>query len=153
MCATRHVIFRLLSGILNSALLRTYWLSRFYDQRRTFPKIKGTYLGELPIKLAEIGKTLPLHDGALRDIYQKLRPLLELPSPTAQTRNRLPRQRGLRSLPSEKKRRRYRLVKSRGAGKCYASPHLCQLALQPSAPRRPAIGPAIEREEPPVDVL
>jgi hypothetical protein len=41
----------LLLGILNSALLRVYWLSRFYDQRRTFPKIKGSYLGELPIKL------------------------------------------------------------------------------------------------------
>jgi hypothetical protein len=41
---------RLLLGILNSTLLRTYWLSRFYDQRRTFPKIKGTYLEELPIK-------------------------------------------------------------------------------------------------------
>ncbi len=42
---------RLLLGILNSTLLRTYWLNRFYDQRRTFPKIKGTYLGELPVKL------------------------------------------------------------------------------------------------------
>lgn len=36
-------------GVLNSALLRTYWLDRFYDQRRTFPKIKGTYLKLLPI--------------------------------------------------------------------------------------------------------
>jgi type I restriction-modification system DNA methylase subunit len=43
--------FRLLLGILNSGLLRAYWLSRFYDQRRTFPKIKGTYLAELPIRL------------------------------------------------------------------------------------------------------
>ena len=30
-------------------------------------------------RLAEIDKTLLLHDGALRDIYQKLRPLLEPP--------------------------------------------------------------------------
>ena len=30
---------------------------------------------------AEIDKTLLLHDGALRDIYQKLRPLLEPPPP------------------------------------------------------------------------
>jgi hypothetical protein len=29
--------------------------------------------------LAEIDKTLLVHDGALRDIYQKLRPLLEPP--------------------------------------------------------------------------
>ena len=30
-------------------------------------------------RLAEIDKTLLMHDGALRDIYQKLRPLLEPP--------------------------------------------------------------------------
>jgi hypothetical protein len=30
-------------------------------------------------RLAEIDKTLLLHDGALRDIYQKLRSLLEPP--------------------------------------------------------------------------
>jgi predicted type IV restriction endonuclease len=38
-----------LLGILNSRLLRVFWLQRFYDQRRTFPKIKGTYLKQLPI--------------------------------------------------------------------------------------------------------
>ncbi|MCX6923051.1 MAG: hypothetical protein NT154_07565 [Verrucomicrobia bacterium] len=32
-------------------------------------------------RLAEIDKTLLLHDGALRDIYQKLRRLLEPPPP------------------------------------------------------------------------
>jgi hypothetical protein len=32
-------------------------------------------------RLAEIDKTLLLHDGALRDIYQRLRPLLEPPLP------------------------------------------------------------------------
>ena len=32
-------------------------------------------------RLAEIDKTLLLHDTALRDIYQKLRPLLEPPPP------------------------------------------------------------------------
>jgi hypothetical protein len=32
-------------------------------------------------RLAEIDKTLLLHDGALRDIYQKLHPLLEPPPP------------------------------------------------------------------------
>ena len=36
-------------GILNSRLVRKYWLDHFYDQRRTFPKIKGTYLKQLPI--------------------------------------------------------------------------------------------------------
>jgi hypothetical protein len=40
-----------LLGILNSSLLQKYWLEKFYDQRRTFPKIKGTYLKQLPIHL------------------------------------------------------------------------------------------------------
>lgn len=37
-------------GILNSKMMRFYWLKRFYDHRITFPKVKGTYLKELPIK-------------------------------------------------------------------------------------------------------
>ena len=32
-------------------------------------------------RLAEIDKTLLMHDLALRDVYQKLRPLLEPPPP------------------------------------------------------------------------
>ncbi len=36
-------------GILNSTLLRAIWRDRYYDQRRTFPKIKGSYLKELPV--------------------------------------------------------------------------------------------------------
>jgi len=38
-----------LMGILNSKVIRALWLGRFYDQRTTFPKIKGSYLKELPI--------------------------------------------------------------------------------------------------------
>jgi len=38
-----------LLGIMNSKLLRALWTGRFYDRRKTFPKIKGTYLKELPI--------------------------------------------------------------------------------------------------------
>jgi SAM-dependent methyltransferase len=38
-----------LLGVLNSTFLRAYWVERFWDQRRTFPKIKGTYLKLLPI--------------------------------------------------------------------------------------------------------
>ena len=37
-------------GVLNSKLLRHFWIDRFYDQRKTFPKIKGTYLKKLPIR-------------------------------------------------------------------------------------------------------
>jgi hypothetical protein len=41
---------RFVLGILNSRLLQSYWLDRFYDGRRTFPKIKGTFLKQLPIR-------------------------------------------------------------------------------------------------------
>jgi len=39
-----------LLGLLNSSLLAMYWKARFYDQRDRFPKIKGTYLKQLPIR-------------------------------------------------------------------------------------------------------
>ena len=45
-----------LLGVLNSKLLRALWVGRFYDQRQTFPKIKGTYLKELPIALPDLKK-------------------------------------------------------------------------------------------------
>lgn len=40
---------RYVLGILNSSLLKYIWLKQFYDQRTTFPKIKGGYLKQLPI--------------------------------------------------------------------------------------------------------
>lgn len=40
-----------LVGILNSSLISAYWLDKFWDRRRTFPKVKGTFLKELPIPL------------------------------------------------------------------------------------------------------
>ena len=36
-------------GIINSKLMRFYWKQRFEDKRKTFPKIKGSYLELLPI--------------------------------------------------------------------------------------------------------
>jgi len=36
-------------GVLNSSSIRFYWLQKFRDDRRTFPKIKGEYLKLLPI--------------------------------------------------------------------------------------------------------
>ena len=50
---------------------------------RAFVKMREDLAANAAIlkRLAEIDKTLLLHDGALRDIYQKLRPLLE-PPPT-----------------------------------------------------------------------
>lgn len=38
-----------LLGILNSKLIQFYWKNKFSDRRKTFPKIKGTYLMQLPI--------------------------------------------------------------------------------------------------------
>src|SRR5438046_9258222 len=50
---------------------------------RAFVKMREDLAANAAIlkRLAEIDKTLMLHDGALREIYQKLRPLLE-PPPT-----------------------------------------------------------------------
>jgi type I restriction-modification system DNA methylase subunit len=45
---------RFVIGILNSRLLQAFWLDRFYDRRRTFPKIKGTYLKKLPVYLSRL---------------------------------------------------------------------------------------------------
>lgn len=38
-----------LLGILTSSLIRFYWLQKFSDNRKQFPKIKGTYLEKIPI--------------------------------------------------------------------------------------------------------
>ena len=48
---------------------------------RAFVKMREGLVANAAIlkRLAEIDKTLLLHDGALCDIYQKLRPLLEPP--------------------------------------------------------------------------
>jgi hypothetical protein len=43
-----------LLGVMNSKLLRAFWVGRFYDQRLIFPKIKGTYLKELPIAFPDL---------------------------------------------------------------------------------------------------
>lgn len=39
-----------LLGLLNSRLLAEFWKNRFYDQRGRFPKIKGAYLKQMPIR-------------------------------------------------------------------------------------------------------
>ena len=50
---------------------------------RAFVKMREDLAANAAIlkRLAEIDKTLLIHDAALRDIYQKLRPLLEPPPP------------------------------------------------------------------------
>lgn len=53
----------LLLAYLNSKPLAAYWIDHFWDQRRTFPKIKGSYLKDLPV---------PLIDGATSEARKKL---------------------------------------------------------------------------------
>ena len=50
---------------------------------RAFVKMRENFVANAAIlkRLAEIDKSLLIHDAALRDIYQKLRPLFE-PPPT-----------------------------------------------------------------------
>jgi len=45
-------------GILNSKLIKWIWIENFYDKRKTFPKIKGTYIKELPIVIIELAKKI-----------------------------------------------------------------------------------------------
>ena len=65
------------ANILNSA--RAVAMSVYVI--RAFVKMREDLAANAAIlkRLVEIDKALLLHDGALRDIYQKLRPLLEPP--------------------------------------------------------------------------
>ncbi len=56
-------------GLLNSTLLRAYWVARYWDQRRTFPKIKGTYLKAMPV--------LPLDHSAVPSVSRLAGQLVE----------------------------------------------------------------------------
>jgi hypothetical protein len=62
-----------LLGVLNSRLLRALWVGRFYDQRLTFPKIKGTYLKELPIAVPDLSTAADLaHHDRLVGLVDKM---------------------------------------------------------------------------------
>ena len=71
---------RFVLGILNSRLLQAFWLDRFFDQRRTFPKIKGTYLKQLPIRTIDFASRADVarHDRMVSlvermlDLHKKL---------------------------------------------------------------------------------
>lgn len=68
---------------------------------RAFVKIREGLAANAAIlkRLAEIDKNLLLHDAALRDIFQKLRPLLEPPPLPPKPEIGFHNQRGRRSLP------------------------------------------------------
>jgi len=63
-------------GVLNSKLIRALWLDRFYDQRRTFPKIKGTYLKRLPIRVLDLSK--PADESRHERMVQSVGQMLEM---------------------------------------------------------------------------
>jgi hypothetical protein len=65
---------RYVLGILNSSLLRSFWSDRYYDRRRTFPKIKGTYLKQLPILSLDLTESADKarHDRMVRLVEQML---------------------------------------------------------------------------------
>lgn len=63
-------------GVLNSRIVRAQWLSQFYDQRRTFPKIKGTYLKQL--LLPRLEERDPERSGLAREIEQSSLQAVEL---------------------------------------------------------------------------
>jgi type I restriction-modification system DNA methylase subunit len=49
-----HVKMEVLLAILNSKFIKYFWRKNFYDHRKTFPKIKGSYIEKLPIPKALI---------------------------------------------------------------------------------------------------
>ena len=59
-------------GIWNSRVLRFYWLKKFYDHRVTFPKIKGTYLKQLPIPHLNGKQT------EVKEVARRVRRIMEL---------------------------------------------------------------------------
>ncbi|MGE0932556.1 Eco57I restriction-modification methylase domain-containing protein [Peijinzhouia sedimentorum] len=70
-----------LQAVINSGITKYYWLKMFYDQRQTFPKIKGTYLKEIPLpndisnySLSLISKIISykseLKNSVLRDVLE-----------------------------------------------------------------------------------
>ncbi|MDD6481712.1 MAG: TaqI-like C-terminal specificity domain-containing protein [Lachnospiraceae bacterium] len=58
-----------LLGILNSRLIKFYWKQKFSDNRKQFPKIKGTYLEQLPINRNNYS-TATQHDLGYRSIVK-----------------------------------------------------------------------------------
>jgi hypothetical protein len=44
-----EINIKFLLGLLNSSFIGFYWKNTYYDFRKTFPKIKGSYLEKIPI--------------------------------------------------------------------------------------------------------
>lgn len=50
--------------ILNSKIIKEYWLSNYSDSKQLFPKIKGYQLKQLPIPIATISEQIPFVEKA-----------------------------------------------------------------------------------------
>ncbi len=61
--------------ILNSRIIKKYWLSKYSDSKQLFPKIKGYQLKELPIKIAS--KTQQEKFGELAKVIIELKSQLQ----------------------------------------------------------------------------
>jgi hypothetical protein len=70
-----NVRSKYLLGILNSKLIRSFWLNKFKDDRNTFPKIKGEYLKLLPIPNVPPEKQEPIERLVDRILATKQRDL------------------------------------------------------------------------------
>jgi len=82
-------------GLLNSSLIRHYWVDRFWDKRKTFPKIKGTYLKQLPVRDLNLSDELDkaLHDKMVSLVERMLKLHKDLPkAKTAQEKTAIERQ-------------------------------------------------------------
>ncbi len=51
--------------------MRAYWVDRFWGRRRTFPKIKGGYLKQLPIPVAKDARVADMA-GRAADLAQAM---------------------------------------------------------------------------------
>jgi hypothetical protein len=51
-CNEKGLAPKYLLGLLNSSCVRFFWLNKFTDERKAFPKIKGEYLKLIPIPQA-----------------------------------------------------------------------------------------------------
>jgi hypothetical protein len=66
-----HIEEKFLLGILNSKVIGFFWTNKFADFKQTFPKIKGTYLLQMPIP------ALDLNSKSDKDRHDKLVALVD----------------------------------------------------------------------------
>jgi hypothetical protein len=65
---------RYILGVLNSRLMAAYWRAKYSDYKKTFPKIKGTYLKQLPIRRIDFGDPADKrrHDSLVKRVEEML---------------------------------------------------------------------------------